>query len=128
MHEIGTSVPTFFVNNPMAIAVLSAELLFLISRKTEILILIKKNSQRTEEEKAKYGQGLYRILFAESMIVVPASLVLFRLCVFPIVCRFMFLTVNNIEFVYSTMGVVSYGFQFVSMTKWIEKILSRNVK
>src|SRR5918912_54925 len=109
---------------PVIITFISAELIFLLVKSSEIKITMKKKSQREKHEQRQVERGLVRSLLSEAFIFVPASATLILL-IAPIAMPDKMLVMMNIDHpnffgIYTILGITSYGFPF-SMVRGLVK-------
>ncbi len=101
----------------------SAELIFLLMRKKDIEILLKKKSQREPEEQYQVERGLLRSVIFEGLLFVPASATLIMLLLVPLVMVWLESWLSTIPqgamSVYAGMGVLSYQFPFAVVQQLI---------
>ena len=100
------------------ISLLSAELLLLLSRSADVVILAKRFDQRSARETHRVVRGLARALILESVVFVPASVTLLLL-LSPLVIGPKLLPSVPI---YAALGLVSYGFPFVTVKVVITRV------
>jgi hypothetical protein len=100
----------------------SAELLFLLVRSSEIQVLAKAQSQRTQAEQGRVARGLVRSLVLESVLFVPVSAGLALLTVAPLLSNRV-LSAGVPEYAcYSFLGLASYGFPFATIRHLVTRI------
>jgi len=92
------------------LTLIGAELLFLLTRSQDLIVLCKSRKQRTPAEKARFDAGLGRSLVLEFLVFVPASALLVLL-LSPLVLDHLAVSANR-SGVYALLGVMSYGFPF----------------
>ncbi len=111
----------------------SAELIFLLMRKKDIEILLKKKSQREPQEQYQVERGLLRSIIFEGILFVPASSTLIMLLLLPLIMVWLQSWLSTIPqgemSVYAGMGILSYQFPFAVVQQLITqralKVLSR---
>ena len=91
---------------------LCAELLLLLVRNKEFLIVVKRANQRTATEQKQMDRGLLRSLAVEIFVLVPASAVLMLVIVRPFVLKHIAADTDFVYATYGMLGIVSYGFPF----------------
>ena len=107
---------------PFIVAYICSWLFFLITRHPEIIILLKTENQRTDDENSEVERGLRRTLFFDAFVIVPASVTLCLLIVFPFMLE-KFPGINSRLYAwYGLMGVISYGFPFLAFRQAITRI------
>src|SRR5437660_2761695 len=74
------------------ISLVTSELFVVLVRSREFQIIIRKNDQRSEEERKLCNQGLVRSVFLEVLLFAPISSLLAFLIVRPIALDFYFLS------------------------------------
>jgi len=109
------------IDNAKVWTFVAAELVFILARSRDIVVVIKSKQQRTNEEQHQVGRGLLRSLFLEAFIFVPASALLLCLIVPSLVPNHWF-EGNRIQAFYSILGVVSYGFPFATFKRMITRL------
>jgi hypothetical protein len=67
------------IGYPQILTLVSAELVFVMARSADILIISKSKSQRTELEQHQVDRGLARSIILEALLFVPASAALILL-------------------------------------------------
>ena len=102
------------------ITLLSAELLFLIIRSNDLVIIVKKRIQRLETEQQRVNNGLCRSIIFEALVIVPASSFLVYL-ISPLIIPQSFLVENPVA-TYALIGVVSVGFPFVAIKELVKRV------
>ncbi len=116
------------IKSPIIIAFVCSVLFFLLIRSQDVIIIFKTKTQRTERENFLIEHGLRRYLFIELFILLPASITLFRLIIFPLI-RDKLLQINsNISAWYALMGVVAYGFPFATIRLILIRIALATLK
>ena len=102
---------------PQAATFLAAELLCLVIRANDIQVLVKRKPQRIQSEQRRVERGLLRSLVLEILVFVPASAYLILL-IEPLILpeHWTGEGVPKIA-VYSTLGLVSYGFPFAAFRR-----------
>jgi hypothetical protein len=113
---------------PIIVTLLCAQLFFLLTRSSDILIACKKDVQRTKEERLRIKNGLTRSLFLEAILFVPASVVLFRLAFFPIIYDKVLQINQNIVLWHAIIGIVSYGFPFAAIRQFVQIIALKTLQ
>jgi hypothetical protein len=113
---------------PFIITLFCAELFFLLVRSSDITILAKKKEQRTKEEELRVNQGLRRGILLESLFFVPASAILFRLTIFPLIGNKILQINSDINLWYAIMGIAGYGFPFAAIKNFITKLALKTLK
>jgi hypothetical protein len=103
------------VEHLQLLTLVSAELLFLVSRSQDIIAICKSTKQRTAGENARVGAGLGRSLALEFVVFVPASAALVIL-MSPLFLGRLSATLDS-SGVHAMLGVVSYGFPFVGIKR-----------
>jgi hypothetical protein len=105
---------------------IAAELFFLLSRSPDLLVVLKSDLQRTEEERARVLRGLSRSLWLEGVIFVPASGALLLLLA-PLVIRKEWTAMSTVSG-YAMLGLVSYGFPFAIVRTIVTRVALRTLK
>ena len=109
----------------------SAELLVLILRSKDILVLVKTRQQRTPTEQKEVDRGLMRSIILEMLLFVPASVLLFSL-----ICRPYALTFSRIRSLAAIsnhafdglLGIMSYVFPFATFRKLATELALRTLR
>jgi hypothetical protein len=112
-------------------SLVSAELLVIILRSKDIIILVKTNSQRTATEQREIDRGLLRSIVLEMLLFVPASVALFVL-----ICRPYALTLDRVRLLASVhahafdglLGIVSYIFPFAAFRRVVREMALRTLR
>ncbi len=107
--------------NPKIWTFVAAELIFILARSRDIIVIFKSQKQRNEAEKHQADRGLLRSLFLEAVLFVPASALLLIL-ISPLLLPIRWFEGNKIQALYSTLGVVSYGFPFATVKHMITRL------
>ncbi len=100
----------------------SAELIFVLSRSSEIQIAAKGDKQRTSGERERIKHGLARSLLLEAVVFVPASAVLLLLVSPLLVTESASVLTRNIHLRHALIGILSYGFPFVFLKRVLTRI------
>jgi hypothetical protein len=100
---------------------ITAECVFVLARTEDFGIVIKKRRQLTAEEKARVDRGLMRSLVWDSLVNVPVSAVVALLLVQLVLPKTgdWSLAEPPISSKYSALGLVSYGFPFLSVKELV---------
>ena len=108
------------------ISLLSAELFLLLVRNRELVVMLKRESQRTPTERVEIARGLCRSIMLELCIFAPASVFLILVIVRPI------LFVSPIAFAFKSepanlsasglLGVIGYQFPFAMVRKVVTRM------
>lgn len=114
--EIINKYPSFLAS------FICAELFFLVTRSSKIILVIKNKSQRTPEENTEVQNGLKRSLFLEALLFIPASVTLFLLTVFPLISDSLLKVNDNKEAWYGLVGIIAYGFPFLTVRQIVSKV------
>lgn len=110
----------FFSTTPLVFTFVSAELLFLLVRSSDIIVLVKSDRQRSNREKHRARRGLLRAVLLEATVFVPASATLLLLTapqLFPAA-----LSTTGGRANYALLGILSYGFPFATLRAMITRI------
>ena len=99
----------------------AAELVFVLARSRDILVVFRKEQQRTKEEQRQADRGLVRGLLLEAVVFVPASACLLIL-IAPSLVPVRWLEGGKVQAFYSILGVVSYGFPFATFKRVITRL------
>ncbi len=104
-------------------AFVGATLFFLIAKSKDIFIVIKDESERSEEEAIKIKQGLLKSLLLEVFVFVPASTLL-MLLIAPLVIQTQLsqMDVSKKIASYTLVGVLSYGFPFSTIRSIVQQM------
>lgn len=103
-------------------AYICAWLLFLITRRSEIIVLLKTKNQRTDKERSEIQNGLRRSLFWDSLVTLPASVTLFLWILFPLFSDKLLKINPRAEIWYGMSGTIAYGFPFLTIRQSITRI------
>lgn len=106
------------------VAVVSAELLLLIVRAADVVILAKSASQRTAREQHRVDRGLFRGILLEAVVLVPASVTLLLLLSPWVIGRF----VSKVPETYAALGLISYGFPFATVKIFVTRMALHTLK
>jgi hypothetical protein len=98
------------------ITVLSAELIFILVRSADILILLKSEEQRTGVERQRMKRGLLRSIVFDGLLFVPSSSALLILLSPLLLIRYSSQDAPTMA-VNALIGVVSYGFPFTAVRR-----------
>lgn len=104
---------------PLIISFISAGLFLLLARSRDITNTLKKDSQRTEDERKSIEEGLRLKLILEAVLYVPAKVVLFRLTFFYLVYTQLLVVCPEPIFGYAIIGVAAY----VIPLKWMFRVI-----
>ena len=107
---------------PWLVLFSSAELIFLLMRKRDIEMLLKKKSQREPKEQYQVERGLLRSVLLEGILFAPASAALmlpFAPLVFVWLESWLATLAQGSIIVHAGMGMVSYQFPFAALQKLI---------
>lgn len=107
--------------NPKIWTFVAAELIFVLARSRDIVVIFKSRPQRTKEEQHRVDRGLVRSILLEACFFVPASAWLLIL-IAPSLLPNRWFEGNRITAMYSTLGVVSYGFPFATIKRMITRL------
>jgi len=115
---------SFLHAHPWLIILLASELFLVITRSREITILVKKPTQRTEEEQKNVERGLFRSILLELLLFVPASVVLVLLLLPLARNKFVsfFTSPGSWMAAYSLVGLISYGFPFAAVRQIVTRV------
>src|SRR4051812_24326719 len=97
------------------ITLLCAELLFLLVRNQDIMLVSKAANQRNETEQQQVNRGLLRSLLIEIFVFVPASTALMLILIRPFILPYVGTNTDVILATHGIMGVTSYGFPFATV-------------
>ncbi len=101
--------------HPELVTLMAAELIFLLVRSPDILILVKSARQRSNDEQHRIERGLARGIVVEALIFAPASaFLLILLAPFLLPDRLINISVSAS---YAALGVISYGFPFATIRR-----------
>ena len=100
---------------PQIMALLSAELVFLLARSSDIIVVLKLPKQRTKLEQSRVDRGLLRSIVLEGILFVPVSAILLILLVPLLLPKQMLDGTRPVKAVYALMGIVSYGFPYAAI-------------
>ena len=98
------------------ITILSAELIFILARSADILIVLKSEEQRTSVERQRMKRGLFRSIVFEGLLFVPSSSALLILLSPLLLIRYSSQDAPTMA-VNALIGVVSYGFPFTAVRR-----------
>jgi hypothetical protein len=115
---------------------LSAELVFLLTRASDLIVLAKNNAQRTPAEKEKMRRGLPRSIVLEAFVFVPASAGLILLLApfapparLPDEAVVPTNSAHQIRTAYhALLGVASYGFPFATIRKLVSRMAANAIR
>src|SRR5689334_3061653 len=99
----------------ISITFLCAELLFIIVRNQDIMVVFKTDDQRDEDEQKRVKRGLLRSLLLELFLFVPASAILMLILIRPFILPHVGSTKEVILASHGIMGITSYGFPFATV-------------
>jgi hypothetical protein len=102
---------------PHLVTIISAEIIFLLVRSSDILIMLKSLKQRTPSEQLRIDRGLTRSVVIEGIIFVPASAVLLIFLAPLLIPTHLNNTTTPVAATDALIGVVSYGFPFASVRR-----------
>jgi len=108
------------------VCLLSAELVFVLTRAPDILVVCKSRKQRTSGERVRVDAGLRRSLIIEFLVFVPASAALVLLLA-PLYLGRVTGGADRSE-VYALVGVVSYGFPFAGLKRVVTNMALRTLR
>ena len=108
------------------VCLLSAELVFVLTRAPDILVVCKSRKQRTSGERVRVDAGLRRSLIIEFLVFVPASAALVLLLA-PLYLGRVPGSADRSE-VYALVGVVSYGFPFAGLKRVVTNMALRTLR
>lgn len=107
---------------PQILTFIGAELIFLLVRSQDFIIILKSKSQRSSLEQHQIDRGLFRGIFVEAFLFVPASAALILL-ISPILLPSNFLqNQSSVSAAYTLIGVASYGFPFATVKRIITRL------
>jgi hypothetical protein len=107
---------------PEIITILSAEIVFLLVRSSDLLIWLKSIKQRTRLEQIRIDRGLGRSILIEAFVFVPSSAVLLML-LSPLLISAQLTTQGApMSAINALIGVVSYGFPFATVRRVVTVI------
>lgn len=110
---------------------LAAELLLVLVRQREILVISKKHDQRTKRERYQVRRGLRKSLLLEVVLFVPVSVALLFLVVRPLAVKnglvASFAADHPISFC-ALLGTISYGFPFATLRRFVTKVALETLK
>ena len=95
---------------------MSAELIFILVRSADILILLKSEEQRTGVERQRMKRGLLRSIVFDGLLFVPSSSALLILLSPLLLIRYSSQDAPTMA-VNALIGVVSYGFPFTAVRR-----------
>lgn len=117
----GEGQPIIF-EYPQIMTFLSAELFLLLTRRSDIMTLLKNNSQKTQKEKLYIERGLRRACLLDALVFVPASVLLFYMLIFPLVKDQLLQFYPNIVVWHAAGGIAAYEFPFAAVSKVIKRL------
>lgn len=126
--SISDAFQNILSNYPLIASFLCAELFFLLAKSSDIIRICKSDSQRTEKERLQIKHGLRKSLLLEVFIFVPASVILFRLIIFPLIYDRLLLIKQDVIFWYSFIGIVAYGFPFAAIREFIKRMALKTLR
>jgi hypothetical protein len=117
----------------LLIMLVCAEIFFFILRSPELKIIAKRTDQRTTDEKGDVARGLLRSLVLEVVIFIPTSVCLVFLIVrpflWPIFINRVSMDVKQSQMAFNgLLGIVSYGFPFVTIRHLVTRIALNSLK
>ena len=124
IHNIQELVARF----PLIISLFSAYLFYSVTHSNNILNILKKEGQRTEEEQLEIRRGLIRSFILELLLFVPASIFLLRLLVFPFLSQTLLNINSELSLWYAVMGVIGYGFPFGLFREVVRRIALKTLR
>jgi hypothetical protein len=116
------------VQYPFIVSFLCAELFFLITRSSDIIIVCKRETQRNQQEKSSVRKCLIRSLLLEALVFVPASVALMLITVFPLISDRLPLIGEKEVAWYGVIGVIAYGFPFATIRRVVTKMALNTLK
>jgi len=109
----------------------AAELLLVLVRTREIVIITKAPNQRAAKEQTEIDRGLIRSVVLEALLFVPVSVILLCLTVRPVLADSGFLKLwaatHPIPFE-AMIGLISYGFPFAMIRRLVTTIALQTLK
>ena len=97
------------------ISFVCAELFMLLTRAREIILLLKRDGQRSPVERKEVARGLCRAVLLEGFVFLPASVLLVLIVVRPLVLLLpfgFFYQEPTSQAIYGLLGILSYQFPF----------------
>jgi hypothetical protein len=110
------------------ITLASSELVFLLTRSSDMLIAFKAPVQRTPAEQLRVKRGLIRSLLLEATIFVPASAVLVALLAPLVGFHESDRVLSHAEAGAALLGVISYGFPFGALKRMAQRMALSTLK
>ncbi len=112
-------------------SLLCAELLVIILRSQDFIVLLKTKQQRTPAEQREVERGLLRSIVLEMFLFVPASVTLFV-----VICRPYLLHLSRIRSLASIsdhafdglLGAISYVFPFAAFRRMVRELSLRTLR
>lgn len=105
---------------PLIISFICGELFLLLARNQDITNMFKSDNQRSLKEKSDIEDSLRLKLILETILFLPARVIIFRLTVFPLLYTRL-LRINTEPFLwYAIMGIVAYAIPL----KWLFRLFS----
>jgi hypothetical protein len=114
--------------HPQLYTILSAELLLLLTRSTDLLVLCKQSRQRTRLEQQQVDRGLWRGLVLEALLFVPASCILLLLLAPLVLSKTIIAATAVPSATYAAVGVASYGFPFMTIKRIITRVAATTLR
>src|SRR6266852_9051600 len=93
------------------VTVIAAEIIFLLARSPDVIIISKSQNQRTPYEQLRVERELFRSIVIEGVLFVPSSAIL-GIFLAPLMLSIVLPSSGNIptSAISALIGVVSYGF------------------
>jgi hypothetical protein len=107
---------------PILITFISAEIIFLLVRSSDVVIMCKSTKQRTKPEQLRIERGLIRSILVEGLLFVPSSAILLIL-LSPLLMPLRLTSAGTPAFaINALLGVISYGFPFAAVRRIVTVI------
>jgi hypothetical protein len=138
MHNLGLQYSNLHmfsldVWRSFGIGLLCAEMFFILTRYSDILLLATNAGQRNKVEEARISRGLGRSIVLEMLVFVPISAILFFVAIRPFVLSLEPLRIRSVNGDFAmalngSMGIISYGFPFVTVRRVVTLIALNTLK
>lgn len=100
----------------------------ILSRRRDITIIVKSESQLTVPEQHEWAYGFARALLLEIVILVPFSAALVLWVVAPFVQPSWIGRESHDHVFYGLLGLVSYGFPFTAIKKFLMRVVRNELE
>jgi len=115
----------------LAIAMAASCLFVILVRSRELHIITKSRQQRTSKEQKEVEGGLLRSVLLDLLLFAPVSVTLMWMAMQPVLLRFSFVAAlqaaSRVSYD-SFLGILSYGFPFVTVRRIVTRIAINSLK